>query len=236
MALEDLTGPDKGIDDLVILNPDGLDPRSEGDNHIRGVKNVLVNTFGAMPVASVSLPVVGNVLTWDGAKYVPGAGIPTGTVIDFAGLHAQLPAGYLVCDGAAVSRTTYAALFAAIGVVWGVGDNSTTFNVPMLARRTTIGWGGSSQFPPATAVGSVGGTEGHPLSVAEMPSHSHGGATAVQSTPLWGNFTGSVNIQIAGGTNHDGQGSHAHAISAEGGSGQHNNIQPSAVMLKIIKT
>ncbi len=53
---------------------------------------------------------------------------PAGAVIAFAG--ANVPSGYLVCDGSAVSRTTYANLFAAIGTAWGTGDGSTTFNLP----------------------------------------------------------------------------------------------------------
>ena len=55
-------------------------------------------------------------------------GVPAGAVMDFA--MAAAPAGWLFCDGSAVSRITYAALFAAIGTVWGVGDGSTTFNLP----------------------------------------------------------------------------------------------------------
>jgi hypothetical protein len=73
MALEDLTGTNAGLEDLVVTNPDGLDPKSQGDNHIRGVKNVLVNTFGPMEAAAVALPAADEVLTWDGAKYAPKA-------------------------------------------------------------------------------------------------------------------------------------------------------------------
>src|SRR3972149_3319033 len=50
------------------------------------------------------------------------------------------PSGYLLCDGAAVSRTTYANLFDVIGTAFGVGDGSTTFNVPDIQRRIPIGW------------------------------------------------------------------------------------------------
>jgi microcystin-dependent protein len=66
---------------------------------------------------------------------VPGAssGNPAGVFIPFAG--GTLPAGYLWCDGSAVSRTTYSALFAAIGTAHGTGDGSTTFNVPDLRGR-----------------------------------------------------------------------------------------------------
>lgn len=53
---------------------------------------------------------------------------PTGAMIPYAG--ASAPAGYLLCNGSAVSRTTYAALFAVIGTTYGSGDGSTTFNVP----------------------------------------------------------------------------------------------------------
>lgn len=56
--------------------------------------------------------------------------VPTGTILPFGGTTA--PAGYLLCDGSAVSRTTYAALFAVIGTTYGLGDGSTTFNLPQL--------------------------------------------------------------------------------------------------------
>jgi microcystin-dependent protein len=55
---------------------------------------------------------------------------PAGAVVAFAGPTNNLPNGYLFCDGSAVSRTTYASLFAAIGTAWGTGDGSTTFNLP----------------------------------------------------------------------------------------------------------
>ena len=57
-------------------------------------------------------------------------GVQTGTIIAFAGSSA--PTGYLACNGAAVSRTTYSALFNVIGTRWGSGDGSTTFNLPNL--------------------------------------------------------------------------------------------------------
>jgi microcystin-dependent protein len=62
-----------------------------------------------------------------------------GMVFDFAGT--SVPTGFLACDGSAVSRTTYATLFTAIGTAWGSGDGSSTFNVPDLRGRTTIGSG-----------------------------------------------------------------------------------------------
>ena len=74
-------------------------------------------------------------LTWDGVSVLN----PIGTVIAFAGNSA--PTGYLICNGAEVSRTTYAKLFAVIGTTYGAGDGSTTFNLPNLTDKFIMGSG-----------------------------------------------------------------------------------------------
>lgn len=66
--------------------------------------------------------------------------VPTGSVQPYAG--ASIPTGWLLCDGSAVSRTDYAALFAAIGTLYGTGDGSTTFNLPDFTDKTF--WGGTA--------------------------------------------------------------------------------------------
>lgn len=81
------------------------------------------------------------------------------------------PAGWLVANGAAVSRSSYADLFAAIGVAFGPGDGSTTFNLPDLAGRFPLGADGSHPL------GAVGGAETTTISVAQMPAHNHNGVT-----------------------------------------------------------
>lgn len=91
---------------------------------------------------------------------------PVGTIHEYAA--PSVPAGYLPCDGAAVSRTTYAILFAVIGTTWGAGDGVSTFNVPSFTQASSCGSGGGF------VVGTSGGAATHGLSVAEMPSHSHG--------------------------------------------------------------
>jgi microcystin-dependent protein len=63
--------------------------------------------------------------------------LPAGMVIDYAGSAA--PSGYLLCDGSAVSRATYATLFGVVGTDYGVGDGATTFNVPDLRGRVAVG-------------------------------------------------------------------------------------------------
>lgn len=68
-----------------------------------------------------------------GAKDLYGVNhVPSGTIHTFAGTAANVPAGYLLCDGGTISRTTYSRLFQAIGTTYGVGDGSTTFAIPDL--------------------------------------------------------------------------------------------------------
>lgn len=78
--------------------------------------------------------------------------IPAGATMQYAG--ASAPAGWLLCSGQAVSRTTYAGLFAAIGSAFGAGDGSTTFNLPDLRGRSPLG-SGTGTFAEAVAAANV---------------------------------------------------------------------------------
>jgi microcystin-dependent protein len=152
-----------------------------------------------------------------------GNGVPTGTILSFGGTAA--PTGYLGCDGSNVSRTTYAGLFAAIGVTWGAGDSVTTFGLPNLARRVAVGSGGSGTATLGNAVGNTGGAETHTLITGEIPSHTHplsGGPNAVTPASI---VTVSANATPSSSN-----------TGSAGGGGAHNNMQPSAVVLSIIKT
>lgn len=114
-----------------------------------------------------------------------GGQAPVGSIMDFAG--STPPAGWLLCTGAAVSRSTYSALFNVLGATWGGGDGSTTFNLPDLRGRLTAGqdnMGGNAagritqagSGVNATQLGSTGGSEqlqAHSHSVSD-PGHSHG--------------------------------------------------------------
>ena len=71
-----------------------------------------------------------------------GTGMPVGSVVAYAG--ASAPPGFLLCNGQAVSRTTYAGLFTAIGTTYGIGDGATTFNVPNLSGQFIRGRGTDS--------------------------------------------------------------------------------------------
>lgn len=94
---------------------------------------------------------------------------PVGGVQAYAGSTA--PNGYLLCDGQAVSRTTYADLFDVIGTTYGTGDGSTTFNVPNLKGKVLVGYNSSeTEF---NTLGKTGGEKKHTLTTDEIPSHSH---------------------------------------------------------------
>jgi len=142
---------------------------------------------------------------------LPIAEVPTGTILDFAGPTA--PAGYLVCNGQTVSRTTYAALFAVLGGTWGGGDGSTTFHLPDLRRYITCGSGGTqvdAGLGPATAVGNKGGVEVNTLQITHMPSHAH-------------SITDQIHAHLVGtsGTTSAVSADHAHYVSLGGGGHEH---------------
>jgi microcystin-dependent protein len=81
--------------------------------------------------------------------------------------------GWLLCDGSAVSRTTYSGLFSVIGITYGSGNGSTTFNLPDFRGRSIIG-AGSGVGLTARALGQTGGEETHTLLASEIAAHAHG--------------------------------------------------------------
>lgn len=102
-------------------------------------------------------------------KLASGVAIPSGVVNPYAG--ASAPTGWLLCDGSAVSRSTYSALFAVLGTTYGTGDGSTTFNVPNMKGRVPVGL--DSTQTEFDVRGETGGAKTHTLSTTEMPSHTH---------------------------------------------------------------
>lgn len=130
--------------------------------------NGLPGTADLGPVTLSGAPNAGDsIIATDSthAAWGPQA-FPPGMVMPFAGPLQNVPAGWLPCDGSLLTRTTYPALFAAIGTTWGVGDGSTTFNLPDL----------SAAMPFGAPVGSSGGspTHTHGVSALETSGHTHG--------------------------------------------------------------
>ena len=104
--------------------------------------------------------------------------VPAGVINMYGGSSA--PTGWLLCDGSAVSRTTYSELFTAISTTYGSGDGSTTFNVPNLSGKVPVGK--DSADTDFDTLGETGGSKTHTLTTAQLPSHTHNAATNAQST------------------------------------------------------
>ena len=134
-------------------------------------------------------------------KSTGAPGFPPGFIIPWG--HNSIPVGFLLCNGDPVSRTTYADLFAAIGITYGAGDgdanSGTTFNLPSLDGRQLLfqasgtndgngnvgGTAGSATIDPtshvtlsdnqtiANNIGLTGNIAGHPLNINQIPSHTH---------------------------------------------------------------
>lgn len=171
------------------------------------------------------------------ATSVAEAIIPVGAVIPYAG--ATPPSGYLLCNGSAVSRSTYAALFTAIGTTWGAGDGSTTFNLPDLRGRAAIGAGTGTGLS-ARALAATGGAESHQLAVTEIPAHGHPyrvstgvGSASTATGGVMLSTTSSANAAAFSGTPSDAS---AETIGGTGGGQSHNNMQPFAAVNFLIKT
>lgn len=190
---------------------------------------------------------------------------PVGAVTMWAGDNASTPSGWLVCDGSAVSRSTYDALFAVIGTTYGAGDGSSTFNLPDMRARFPVMENGGINYNLA----DTGGADSVTLTTAQMPGHSHTGSSgsdshshSVSQTIRDHNHSeeglqyGGVGLaagsdyshaqgltQNTGNWAHDhgvsvGSDSHAHAISvgSTGGSGAHENRPPFLALGFIIKS
>ena len=170
----------------------------------------------AFVIASVAP--TGSVLMW-----------PTGTA----------PTGFLLCAGTAVSRSTYAALFAIIGTVYGAGDGSTTFNLPNFTNRSPIGAG--SLYAANSQVGSkdavvVSHTHTYSGTTSSIGDHVH--AFTLGGAPGGGTLS-AVAPDLYSGTNTGAAGAHSHTYSgttaATGSSATDANLQPSLGIYFIIK-
>lgn len=173
----------------------------------------------------------------DDGRLHPDFTIPTGVVVEYEGDTTDIPDGFLLCDGSAVSRTTYADLFAKIGTKHGAGNGTTTFNLPDRRGRVPVGYDASqSEF---NAQAKFGGAKTHALTTTEMPVHTHTQDPHSHLVPTSsGDTTGSGNIpnnSTAGTPNVLTQATVATNQNAGGGAA-HNNLQPYITTLFIIKT
>ncbi len=140
----------------------------------------------------------------------PVSSNPLGSFFTFAGT--TPPTGYLECDGSAVSRTTYANLFAVIGTMYGVGNGTTTFNLPDMRGTFMRGWAHGSANDPdrASRTNRGDGTTGDNVGTkqtSQYTSHTHGFGTLTGTTDAQGAHTHGPGT-FAGVT--DAQGTHTH--------------------------
>jgi microcystin-dependent protein len=178
---------------------------------------------------------------------------PVGRISMYAG--ASAPTGYLLCYGQAVSRTTYAGLLAAIGTTYGVGDGSTTFNLPDLRGRVVAGqddMGGTSANRltgitggvDGDTLGAAGGAETHTLTLAQLPASPPAGAIGgSQVLTSLNTGAGPTSTSEPGGLQGPANLSDTRTVLGSsftlpnlGSGGAHNNVQPTIILNFIIKT
>jgi microcystin-dependent protein len=178
---------------------------------------------------------------YDGANLTGLELIPTATIVPWSS--SSVPTGYLECNGANVSRSTYAALFAVIGTTYGSGDGSSTFGLPDLQDRTPMGKSGTKAVASTggantvSTTGNVGGsTANASITEAQLASHSHSGDRNYDrgtSNPNPSNprVTGTVNSGSTGSGS-----AHSHNMSANFSGDATSVLQPYITVIYIIKT
>ena len=126
---------------------------------------------------------------------------PVGSIIMYGA--AAAPTNWVLCDGSAINRTTYADLFSAIGTSYGAGNGSTTFNVPNLQGVFPAGYDGGSSYDIADTGGATtdtptlsGTNAGTTLTSAQIPAHAHGGVTTGWPSGSWTGGTGATQTAI----------------------------------------
>jgi microcystin-dependent protein len=151
-------------------------PATSSLNNVTVASGMLIN--GSLSIGNIAISggqtTTGYVLTATSpieASFQPhpvSVSTPPGVMLDYAG--ATAPSGYLLCDGSNYSTTTYAALFAAIGYAWG--GSGTSFNVPDMRGRVSIGAGSGTGLTNRT-LAAVNGEENHVLVSSETPLAAH---------------------------------------------------------------
>ena len=174
---------------------------------------------------------------FDGAFLTGIEGVNTGIVVPWGS--AVIPSGFLECNGASVSTSTYAALFAVIGYTYG--GSGASFNLPDLTDRTVVNksntkslaqtGGANTVTPTGNISGSTGSTT---LTSCQIPSHSHnvgaGNAAGSGSGALTAPSTNFSSGSTGGGS------SHSHNLSANFVGSSQSTLPPYLVLIYIIKT
>jgi len=246
-----------GTSDTVVVTPGTLTARLAAPGEIGGTTpaagnftDVIVSTSFSgtafLDEDDMSSDSDNKVSSQQAIKAYIDSSIPAGVTFPWGGTEATIPSGYLFCDGRAVSRTTYANLFTAIGTTHGVGDASTTFNLPPDGRHIIGAEGDSGNTYDS---GDTGGS--NTISSANLPTHTHDDGTLATDTE--DDHTHSIPTMATTGSGHDAlysngvisgtentgsNGSHLHDVTGDTGDGGFANSDfelPYVVMPLIIK-
>ena len=178
---------------------------------------------------------------FDGANLTGIEGTATGTILPWS--TASAPSGFLECAGAAVSRTTYSALFAVVGTTYGAGDGSSTFNLPDLQDNCCVGKSNNKSLASTGGANTVtntgnisGSTANATLSTAQLASHSHTQGANESNPKVWRFANPNQRLTPANTGNTGDGGGHSHNMSANFTGDATSVLQPYLTVLYIIKT
>lgn len=159
------------------------------------------------------------------------AAMPAGMIVPFAGPKENIPDGWLLCDGSAISRSTYANLYHSIGVCWGEGNGSTTFNLPdlrgMFLRGVSDNSGNDVDAANRIAISNNGGNMGNNVgsyqedAIRNFTGHFYVGNTSGDTASSSGVFSSELTSGNAGGF--DGKWAHTYKLTLNA-----SNIVPTA--------
>jgi microcystin-dependent protein len=182
---------------------------------------------------------------FDGSDLTGIEGVNTGIIVPWSS--SSVPTGFLECNGANVSRSTYSALFAVVGTTYGSGDGSSTFGLPDLQNNVAVGKSNNKALASTggaetvTSTGNVGGsTANATLSVNQLASHNHllylngpNPQSSAATNPVQNNANpgSALAIQTTGN-----DAAHSHNMSANFSGDATSVLQPYLTTLYIIKT
>jgi len=152
-----------------------------------------------------------------------------GMVVLFAGT--DEPDDWMICDGRAIDRSSYAPLYAILGTTYGSGDGVSTFNLPDLRGRSAMGTGQGvtgegNTTGTSRSLGQKGGFETHTLTAAQMPAHTHNYVASTVASDASISLLGSGNRVTAQPST---------ATSSAGSGSAHPNVSPYAVLNYLIR-
>jgi len=254
----DASGPAGNSANLVmiqgtqVLTSATASPPNLPDTHVRLANITLTSTTSAVTSSEIQ-----------NTRSLCGGLDHVGTIQQWAGDGSFLPNGWLVCQGQAVSRSSYPDLFEIIGTQYGPGDNTTTFNLPDLRSRLPMGAGQGAGLS-SHSIGQKSGVESVTINTSQMPAHTHTAnhdhgnvvttSAGTHSHPIPSvvgvgsgtNPAGLGTFSIAGQRDYstDPAGDHAHSVDlpewsgntgSSGGNASHDNMPPFSVVNFIIR-